>query len=284
MATTVYVKNIGGQTSDSEIRDFFSFCGKITSINITQEASTKSATVVFEKDTAARTALLLNHTNLGGNEISVEAEGDLSTTSPPQDSTAAEPAADRSGSPVLSQEDKPPSRILAEVLAHGYLVAEQGLQTALALDEQHGLSARFVATIRKLDERTHATERARSADESYGLTRKAGTLLTGLGSYFEKARDTPTGKKIVEFYTAKQRQVQDIHNEARRLAELKKEETGGDLVKGLGLDKVGLDKVLGKFGVGQAQGQEAKKEGESVAGPAEAVPAAEAKEKPAASS
>lgn len=286
MATTIRVKNIGAQTSDSEIKDFFSFCGKITSIDITKEESTKSATVVFEKDTAARTALLLNHTNLGGNEITVEGEGNLSTTPPPEQepTTGEATTAERTGSPVLSQEEKPPSRILAEVLAHGYLVAEQGLQKALAIDEQHGLSARFVTTLRKLDERTQATERAKSADESYGLTRKAGSLLTGLGSYFEKAKDTPTGKRIVAFYTARQRQVQDIHNEARRLAELKKEETGGDLVKGLGLDKVGLDKVLGRFGGGQAQGQEGKKEGESATAPAEAAPATEAKEKPAASS
>lgn len=197
--------------------------------------------------------MLLNHTQLGGNEITVEGEGDLSATPPPADTTAETTTAERGDAPVLAQEDKPPSRILAEVLAHGYLVAEQGLQKALAIDEQHGLSQRFVATLKKLDERTQATERAKSADESYGLTRKAGNLLTGLSSYFERAKDTPTGRKIVEFYTAKQRQVQDIHNEARRLAELKKEESGGDLVKGLGLDKVGLDKVLGRFGQGAAQ-------------------------------
>ncbi|KAK4249684.1 hypothetical protein C7999DRAFT_12460 [Corynascus novoguineensis] len=249
MSTTVYVKNIGAQTEDKEIKDFFSFCGKISSIDITTEDATKSATVVFEKETAARTALLLNHTQLGGNEITVT--GDNISTPPPQEPSAATAREGDDVSSVLTQEEKPRSRILAEVLAHGYLVADQGLQKAIALDEQHNITSRFVGTLRRLDERTRATDHARAADASYGLSQRASSLLTGLNSYFEKASNTPTGKRIVDFYTTSQRQVQDIHNEARRLADLKKEETGGSLYKGLGLDKVpGMDKVLGRFGQG----------------------------------
>lgn len=254
MATTVYVKNVGSQTDDKEIKDFFSFCGKISSIDITTEGSLKSATVTFEKETAARTALLLNHTQLGGNEITVTGD-DVST--PPHESAGGD-AADTDRDSVLTQEEKPRSRILAEVLAHGYLVADQGLQKAIALDEQHNISSRFVGTLRQLDERTHATDRAQAAYASYGnyVIPPANSLLTGLGSYFEKASNTPTGKRIVDFYTTGQRQVQDIHTEARRLAELKKQETGGSLYKGLGLDK-----VLGRFQQGGAEGAAAAAEG-----------------------
>jgi hypothetical protein len=48
-----------------------------------------------------------------------------------------------------------------------------------------------------------------------------------LTSYYEKAAGTPTGKKFANFYTQTQRQVLDIHNEARRLADLKKQEAAG---------------------------------------------------------
>jgi RNA recognition motif-containing protein len=75
MANTVSVKNIAEQTDDKEIKDFFSFCGKISDIKVVPEGSTKSATVVFEKETAAKTALLLNNTKLGPNEISVTGSG-----------------------------------------------------------------------------------------------------------------------------------------------------------------------------------------------------------------
>ncbi|KAK6956921.1 hypothetical protein Daesc_002203 [Daldinia eschscholtzii] len=47
-----------------------------------------------------------------------------------------------------------------------------------------------------------------------------------------------TGKKLVSFYTQSQRQVQDIHAEARRLADLKKEEHGGSAYKASGLERV----------------------------------------------
>ncbi|KAK3945685.1 hypothetical protein QBC46DRAFT_371380 [Diplogelasinospora grovesii] len=235
MATTVHVKNIAAKTDDKEVKDFFSFCGKITNIDLTTEGATKSATVTFEKETAARTALLLNHTKLGDSEISV------TSSHPDTDDYATESSHKTQGdrdSDEITQEEKPRTRILAEYLAHGYLVADTGLKTAIALDEKHGVSQRFVNTLQNLDSKYHATDRARTADQSYGLTHRANTLLSGLHSYFEKATNTPTGKRIVDFYTTGQRQVADIHNEARRLAELKKQEHGGSAYKAAGLDKV----------------------------------------------
>lgn len=192
---------------------------------------TKSADVTFEKPAAARTAQLLNLTRLGPNVIKVyELEG----LAEAEDGRPLETAGD---SDHISQEEKPRARILAEYLAHGYLVADSGLKTAIALDEKHGVSHSFVATLQRLDARLHATDRARTADQSYGITQRASNLLTGLHSYFEKASNTPTGKRIVDFYTQSQRQVVDIHNEAKRLSGLKREEAGGSSYKAAGLDR-----------------------------------------------
>ncbi|KAK4195757.1 hypothetical protein QBC40DRAFT_288591 [Triangularia verruculosa] len=246
MATTVYVKNIASKTEDKEIKDFFSFCGKINSIDVTSEGETKSATVNFEKETAARTALLLNHTKLGTNEISVTG-GSSSDDDAAHDSSAT----DRSPDAGLTQEEKPRARVLAEILAHGYLVADTGLETAIQLDEKHGVTTKFINTVKQLDERTHATDKAKAADASYGLTARANSLLTGLTSYFEKAAQNPTGKKLVDFYTTSSKQVQDIHAEARRLADLKKAEHGGNAYAASGLDK-----VFGRFTGGAAKSNE----------------------------
>lgn len=205
--------------------------GKISSIHVTGEGATKSATVTFEKATAAKTALLLNNTKLGDNEITVTGEaGD--------DKDSDHHAGGERDSDELTQEEKPRSRILAEYLAHGYLVADTGLQSAIALDEKHGISQRFLATLQNLDAKYHATDRAKTADQSYGITQRANSLLTGLNSYFEKATNTPTGQRIVQFYTTGQRQVSDIHGEARRLADLKKQDAGGSAYKAAGLDRV----------------------------------------------
>jgi RNA recognition motif-containing protein len=232
MANTVSVKNIAEQTDDKEIKDFFSFCGKISDIKVVPEGSTKSATVVFEKETAAKTALLLNNTKLGPNEISVTGSGSS------EDEAAHHKLQAERDSDEITQEEKPRARILAEYLAHGYLVADTGLKSAIALDEKHGVSQRFLSTIQQLDSKYHATDRAKATDQTYGISQRANSLLTGLNSYFEKAIDNPTGKKIASFYTTGQRQVSDIHAEAKRLAELKKQEHGGSSYKAAGLDKV----------------------------------------------
>ncbi|OIW24840.1 hypothetical protein CONLIGDRAFT_717841 [Coniochaeta ligniaria NRRL 30616] len=229
---TVQVANIAAKTEDKEIKDFFSFCGKITDIKVTSEGASKSAVVTFEKETAAKTALLLNHTKLGENEITVTGSTDADK------SDSGYKHQDDRDTDDITQEEKPRSRILAEYLAHGYVVADASLKKAIDLDEQHGVSSRFLNTLTSLDNKYHATDRAKTVDQSYGITQRASGLLSGLGSYFEKATNTPTGRKLVQFYTNGQRQVEDIHNEARRLAELKKQEHGGSAYKAAGLDKV----------------------------------------------
>ncbi|POR33867.1 Protein vip1 [Tolypocladium paradoxum] len=236
MATksTVHVNNIAASTGDAEVKDFFSFCGKIASFNVTAAGDTKTAEVTFEKETAMKTALLLNNTQLGPNHIAVtSASGGDGDNGAPLTRGAAERDSDS-----LTQEEKPRARIIAEYLAEGYIVGDAAIERAIELDSTHGVSNRFLATLQELDQKTHASTRARATDQSYGISQRANTLFTGIGSYFEKASNTPTGKKIVKFYTDGARQAQDIHNEARRLADLKKNEHGGSAYKAAGLERV----------------------------------------------
>ena len=100
------------------------------------------------------------------------------------------------------------------------------------------MSSRFASTLTHLDAKYHPKERAKATDQTYGISNRASSLLTGLGSYFEKASNTPNGRRVVDFYTQSQRQVQDIHNEARRLADIKKQEYGGSAYKAAGLEKI----------------------------------------------
>jgi len=225
MASTVYVKNISSATSEKEIKEFFSFCGKITKLEVTPAGETQDAAVTFEKETAAKTALLLDNTQLGKTQVSVS-----SASSAKEEEEHYTHNADRD-TDEITQEEKPRSRIIAEYLAHGYAIGDVAAQRAIDLDHKHGVSTKFLQTLQNLDARTHATDKAKSVDQSYGITntatKTAGSILTGLTSYYEKAAGTPTGQKLVNFYTQSQRQVIDIHNEARRLADLKKKEAAG---------------------------------------------------------
>jgi len=227
-ASTVYVTNISSKTSEKEVKDFFSFCGKISNIEITPTADEKQkATVTFEKETAAKTALLLDNTALGATQVKV-----TSATGSTDDDGSHYTSGDQRDSDEITQEEKPRSRIVAEYLAHGYAIGDNAVQKAIDLDSKHGVSSRFMATLSNLDSKYHATDKAKSVDQSYGVTQKTNSLLSGLSSYFEKAADTPTGKKLVNFYSQTSQQVQDIHAEARRLADLKKQDAGVTSVPG----------------------------------------------------
>jgi len=218
-ATVVHVKNISSQTSEKEVKDFFSFCGKISSIEITSAGETQTATVTFEKETAAKTALLLDNTQLGSTSVQVS-----SATGSQDDDGSHFTSNEQRDSDEITQEEKPRSRIIAEYLAHGYVIGDQATQRAIDLDQKHGVSNRFLSTLQQLDQKTQATSKAKAVDQSYGVTPKVNTFLSGLTSYYEKATGTPTGQKLVNFYTQTSKQVQDIHAEARRLADLKKQE------------------------------------------------------------
>jgi RNA recognition motif-containing protein len=233
MTATVHVTNVAPATSDSEIKDFFSFCGKISDIKVTDEGEAKTVDVTFEKETAAKTALLLNNTQLGPNPISVTSAsgGDI-------DDASHFHKNDERDSDEITQEEKPRARILAEYLAQGYVVGDAAIQRALELDQTHGVSSRFMSTITGIDQKYHASDRAKATDETYGISQRANFFFSGISSYFEKATNTPTGKKLVKFYEDGQKQVQEVHNEARRLADLKKEEHGGSAYKASGLEKV----------------------------------------------
>ncbi|KAI4184350.1 MAG: hypothetical protein L6R41_004806 [Letrouitia leprolyta] len=218
------VKNIASQTSEKEVRDFFSFCGKITSLSVTPASdapdSPQSATVTFEKETAAKTALLLDNTQLGSSQVQVSSAANLDDLAGKHSSSASGETSATDPND-LSQEDKPRSRIVAEYLAHGYTISDNAIQRAIALDNKHGVSNRFTAALLNFDQKVKATDRAKGIDASYGISEKASRGWAGLSSYFEKAVNTPTGQKLAAFYEQGDKQVREVHAEARRLADLK---------------------------------------------------------------
>jgi len=220
MSNTVHVKGISSQTSEKEVRDFFSFCGKIQSLSVTPESSeggaSQSATVTFEKETAAKTALLLDNTQLGPSQVHVTSAASLEQMSGGKSAGSGEEHQED-----ISQEEKPRTRIVAEYLAHGYVLSDNVVQRAIQMDQQHGVSQRFTKALQDFDSKYKASERAQAVDQKYGITQRANEGWRGLSSYFEKASNTPTGQRLRTFYEQGQKQVLDVHNEAKHLAGLK---------------------------------------------------------------
>ncbi|KAI0089808.1 hypothetical protein BDY19DRAFT_940933 [Irpex rosettiformis] len=215
----VYVANIAAATTQQHLQDFFTFCGKIASVDFDESART--ATIHFEKPSAARTALMLNGGTLDGATLSV--------TSPTEhhDQESHESHHER----PIDQTDKPRAGIAAEYLAKGYILSDQILQRAIELDRQRGISQRFLGYIHSLDSSlgqkalgpdktisglvvekvNQAQAQAKSIDEQRGISSKA-------GDYYSRALASPFGQKVLSFYTTTSKQVLDIHEEARRIA------------------------------------------------------------------
>jgi len=246
MSSVVHVSGIDAKTSEKDIRDFFSFCGKISNLSIDESKAeatpTKSATVTFEKETAAKTALLLDSTQLGPAQIHVTSD------------TSTGAGAAKSGEQEeeeVAQEDKPRSRIVAEYLAHGYVIGDKAIERAIALDQQHGVSTKFMNALSNFDSKYKVTDKARSVDAKTGATGHASFAWNTMASYYDQAVNTPTGQKLRTFYEQGNKQVMDVHNEARHLANLKSGKTGessssaGPDGSKVGVEEAGLEKPAG---------------------------------------
>ncbi|KAI8994111.1 hypothetical protein BD414DRAFT_481455 [Trametes punicea] len=227
-AYTIHVAGISDATTEQHLTDFFTFCGKITSVQYDREKRT--ATIHFEKPSAAKTALMLNGGTLDGAHLTI--------TSDQEHQDKDDGAAPSEGH--IDQADKPRAGIAAEYLARGYTLSDQILQRAIELDKQHGISNRFLSYIQSLDtklgektlgpEKTisgkvqetlaNATQQARAVDEQKGFSKTA-------SDYYARALSSPFGQKVKAFYTSTSKQVLDIHEEARRIAETHKHGSTG---------------------------------------------------------
>jgi len=219
MTYSVQIANIAPTTTRDSLHEFFSFCGSIQSIDHHGE----TATIHFEKSSAAKTALMLNGGTLDGRELAVasdkEHEDDHNVDS----------------SHPFEQSDKPRAGIAAEYLAKGYVLSDNILTRAIKIDSERGISKRFLSYLNSVDQTvgsktlgpgqtisgkatetiSTATQQARAVDEQKGYSKSATDFFH---QYYSKALASPLGGKVREFYTTTTKQVLDIHEEAKRIS------------------------------------------------------------------
>jgi len=212
------VANIASITTKEHLHEFFTFCGRISSIDY--DENNHQATISFEKASAAKTALMLNGGALDGSALTVTS-----------DVAHVEDEHHHVGEHPLEQSDKPRAGIAAEYIAKGYKLSDSILQQAIDMDKKHGISQRFLQYFQSVDktigERAlgpqqtvsakvqatveQATQQARAVDQQKGYSKIA-------TDYYSKAISSQWGQKVLDFYTKTSKQVIDIHEEARRIA------------------------------------------------------------------
>ncbi|GAA5880095.1 hypothetical protein JCM16303_001211 [Sporobolomyces ruberrimus] len=234
---TVTVSSLAPTTTKETLEHFFSFCGKISSI----ELEGGHAKVHFLKESAAKTAQMLNGGVLDHSTISVTSEDTeapklanvgVKSTASPVASTSASVEGDKHGDEI-DQEDKPRTAIVAELLGSGYHLSDTVVHKAIETDSQYGISARFLPWFNSLTSKVRetaqphverATQKVKEVDEKQGLSLKAKASYIIGSKYYLAALDSPVGSKVQSFYTTAVKQAHEVHEEALRIAEAKKSE------------------------------------------------------------
>lgn len=150
-ASAVIVTGISSTTVKKQIDDFFSFCGSITSLELTDDGANRQKAIIhFAKPSAASTAVMLHGSSLDGAHLSVSLAADASGAASAAAGAASTTALHDDAQPV-GQEDKPRTAIVAEYLAHGYAISDEITKRAIELDSKHGLSTKFKGYLSQLD-------------------------------------------------------------------------------------------------------------------------------------
>ncbi|KAI9593522.1 hypothetical protein BDF19DRAFT_448021 [Syncephalis fuscata] len=221
----VYVKNISPEATEEKVREFFLFCGKISEFEvITSSNGDKEALVMFEKDSAAKTATMLSNAVIAEKQINVEYyfkdeySGEHRSTEP------------ESSDGNVSQEEKPKTSIVTELLAAGFSLSVTIINRAKTFDEKYGVMNKAqtayqqaLTELTKLDEkykvRDMVVTRATALNESYKITDKIYYAANQMQTAATRALETGPGQQASKLLSQATTRAIDTVNESRKLAE-----------------------------------------------------------------
>lgn len=237
MTYSVIASNIPESVTKDRVEEFFAFCGKIESVEqLYTDADPNSFRIKFVSESAVSTALLLNQAELGGAAVIVSSEltpevlsqiqdkAPHSPSYPPNvpstpnaDPYEAGPTAD------IAQELKPKSAIFAQYLSRGYVLGDHLVQKAVDYDKQNGCSDKFKRFLTDLDTKFSLQEKQKGLQTKQQQLDQKYKISSNLLHYYDRALKTDAGSRLHGFYTNVVKDATQIHEEARRLAQLEKE-------------------------------------------------------------
>ncbi|EGV60924.1 Protein vip1 [Yamadazyma tenuis] len=230
--SSIIATNIPSTVTVEKLQEFFSFCGDVKSIN---PLGSGKYEVNFKSEKALSTALLLNDAELEGSSIKVE-ENKLPTyeevpDKKPEDVGTSDEkksftATGDHNYDDIEQEEKPKYAIMAQLLSQGYGISDQMIEKSISFDKEHGYSTRFKGFVKSLDEKyIHLQNPESKSSKLLGDLVGQGKVVYGkFNKYFEQLAENPYGAKVHDFYKNLAGDVKDVHLEAKRLNQLKKEE------------------------------------------------------------
>jgi len=242
----VFVTNISPDASQQTIADFFTFCGPIKSIslNIFPNRSGQ-ATVVFETEEGAKTALLLTNALLADRPITVVPYKAEEHQSQQNSSTDREVPKEN-----LTTEEKSQG-VIAPILAAGYEIGNNAITKIKEIDEKNNISKNLInatdATLNKvieLDKTLQVSSTvgnlSKKVDQSLNISQNYNSAIesmtNSIDSGYVKVREAPVvqtavhnisefGQSVSNFFAppadAIKNEVNQVQTQTREIIEKK---------------------------------------------------------------
>ncbi|KAJ2819018.1 Protein vip1, partial [Coemansia furcata] len=187
-ATYIVVDSIALSATETNVRDFFAFCGPIEILELQkQESGSQRALIKFSNAEAAKTSLLLSNALINYEPIHV------SPLFAPGTPTAAATAGPSQGAEHRAPHDyegKPALYVVHELLAAGYLVGEHVVGRASEFDSRYRVTDRTTEQARSLDSQYKFSHYLQQWDDKFNLTQRAKQA-------YDKFQSHPVGSKVV---------------------------------------------------------------------------------------
>ncbi|CAO3658351.1 unnamed protein product [Rhizopus stolonifer] len=212
----VLVKDISSKSTDTTVNEFFLFCGKIKDFELKrdeEDGEHQIALIHFERESAAKTAVLLSNALIDDSHIVATSYFDIPSSDNEKSIEGDE-----------TQESKPKSRIAAEILANGYLLQDHVVAKGLEYDAKYNLSTRlsqllttFQTNVKQFGEKYRIWDNVLNIDQKYKISEKAQTAAQTAQNRAQAALQTPTGQKVHDFASLTLAQIAAVHYEAKKI-------------------------------------------------------------------
>jgi len=260
----VFVTNISMAATEKTVSDFFSFCGRITKLTLRRLADMQEAVVVFDTDSASKTALLLTNALIVDRAIVVvpyvpaASASSSAADSIEADSIHAEAQQELSADEITQRNFAAPdsertkTSVIASMLAAGYVLGTDAIGKAREYDDKHMISLQLKvgaeqvkAKANEIDKALHISEtanvikavtieKAKEVDEKLQISSKvtsaADAVKQQASALATKASENELVAKgfglVKSFGTSITQSLQNLKDESLAIAEQKRREEG----------------------------------------------------------
>lgn len=145
-------------------------------------------------------------------------------TAAPTTSTTEEKEIAESEANTSTQESKAKSRIVAEILANGYILQDQVVAKGLEYDSKYSLSTRLTgyftaltSNVKQIDEKYRIWDKAVEIDNKFKIQEKVQNAAATAQTTANAALQSPTGQKVERIASQTFAQIAAVHFEAKKI-------------------------------------------------------------------